>query len=87
LDAKVAVEPLLIAGRVTSHPADWAMAVRIWPSAVRPAGRPWRYLASAIHEHGIPVLSLNPESTAEEIQCQILLLAHYPSTWAPANPR
>ncbi|MGH3401324.1 MAG: hypothetical protein ACRDRJ_02225 [Streptosporangiaceae bacterium] len=73
----VAVEPLLIAGRVTSHPADWAMAVRIWPSAVRPAGRPWRYLASAIHEHGIPVLSLDPESTAEEVQCQILLLAHW----------
>ena len=73
----VAVEPLLIAGRVTSHPADWAMAVRIWPSPGRPAGRPWRYLASAIHEHGIPILSVDPESTAEEIQCQILLLAHW----------
>jgi hypothetical protein len=73
----VAVEPLLIAGRVTSHPADWAMAVRIWPSAVRPADRPWRYLASAIHEYGIPVLSLDPQSTAEEMQCQILLLAHW----------
>lgn len=73
----VAVEPLLIAARVTSHPADWAMAARIWPSAGRPAGRPWRYLASAIHEHGIPVLSLDPESTSEEIQCQLLLLAHW----------
>jgi hypothetical protein len=73
----VAVEPLLIAGRVTSHPADWAIAVRIWPSAGRPAGRPWQYLASAIHEHGIPILSVDPESTAEEIQCQILLLAHW----------
>ena len=72
-----AVEPLLIAGRVTSHPTDWAMAVRIWPSAVRPAGRPWPKLARAIHDHGIPVLSLDPESTAEEIQCQILLLAHW----------
>ena len=73
----VAVEPLLIVGRVMSHPADWAMAVRIWPSAGRPAGRPWRRLAGAIHEHGIPVLCLDPESTAEEIQCQILLLAHW----------
>jgi hypothetical protein len=72
-----AVEPLLIVGRVMSHPADWAMAVRIWPSAGRPAGRPWRHLAGAIHEHGIPVLCLDPESTAEEIQCQILLLAHW----------
>jgi len=53
------------------------MAVRIWPSAGRPADRPWRYLASAIHEHGIPILSVDPESTAEEIQCQILLLAHW----------
>ena len=73
----VAVEPLLIAGRVTGHPTDWAMAVRIWPSAGRQAGRPWRHLAGAIHEHGIPVLCLDPESTAEEIQCQILLLAHW----------
>lgn len=72
-----AVEPLLIVGRVTSHPADWAMAVRIWPSAGRPADRPWRHLASAIHDHGIPVLSLDPESSVEEIQCQILLLAHW----------
>jgi hypothetical protein len=73
----VAVEPLLIVGRVMGHPADWAMAVRIWPSAGRPAGRPWRHLAGAIHEHGIPVLCMDPESTAEEIQCQILLLAHW----------
>jgi hypothetical protein len=72
-----AVEPLLIAARVTSHPSDWAMAVRIWPSTGRPAGRPWWHLASAIHEHGIPVLCLDPESTAEEIQCQLLLLAYW----------
>lgn len=72
-----AVEPLLIAGRVTSHPADWAMAVRIWPSAGRPAGRPWWHLASAIHEHGIPILCLDLESTVEEIQCQLLMLAHW----------
>jgi hypothetical protein len=77
LQAMAAIEPLLIAGRVATHPADWAMAVRIWPSAARPAGRPWRHLAGAIHEHGIPVLSVDPDSTVEEIQCQILLLAHW----------
>jgi hypothetical protein len=82
----VAVEPLLIIGRVTSHPADWAMAVRIWPSVTRPAGRPWRYLASAIHDHGIPVLSLDPESTSEEIQCQLLLLAHWHKYVGPDEP-
>jgi len=81
-----AVEPLLIATRVTSHPADWAMAVRIWPSAGRPAGRPWWQLAGAIHEHGIPVLCLDPESTAEEIQCQILLLAHWHKYVGPGEP-
>lgn len=74
-----AVEPLLIAGRVTSHPADWAMAVRIWPSVERPEAmtRPWRHVASAIRAHGIPVLPLDPHSTSEEIQCQILLLAYW----------
>jgi hypothetical protein len=35
------------------------------------------HLAGAIHEHGIRVLCLDPESTAEKIQCQILLLAHW----------
>jgi hypothetical protein len=53
------------------------MAVRIWPSAGRPAGRPWWHLASAIHEHGIPIRCLDLESTVEEIQCQLLMLAHW----------
>lgn len=77
LQRLVAVEPLLIAARVTGHPADWAMAVRIWPSTGRPAGRPWWHLAGAIHDHGIPILCLDPESTVEELQCQVLLLAHW----------
>jgi len=75
----VAVEPLLIAGRITSHPADWAMAVRIWPSTERPVAVTsiWRHIAGAIRDHGIPVLPLDPQSTSEEIQCQLLLLAYW----------
>ena len=75
----VAVEPLLIAGRITSHPADWAIAVRIWPSAERPIAVTsiWRHIAGAIRDHGIPILPLDPQSTSEEIQCQPLLLAYW----------
>jgi hypothetical protein len=47
---------------------------------------PRRHLAGAIHEHGIPVLCLNPESTAEEIQCQILLLAQWHKYIAAGEP-
>jgi len=73
----VAVEPLMIVARVAQHPADWAMAVRIWPSIERPGRRPWRHLAAAIHGHGIPVLSLDAESTSEELQAQLLMLAYW----------
>ena len=79
LRALVAVEPLLIVGRITSHPADWAMAVRIWPSVERPVAMAsrWRHVAGAIRDHGIPVLPVDPQSTSEEIQCQLLLLAYW----------
>jgi hypothetical protein len=79
LRALAAVEPLLTVGRITSHPADWAMAVRIWPSVERPVAMAsrWRHVAGAIREHGIPVLPLDPQSTSEEIECQLLLLAYW----------
>jgi hypothetical protein len=75
----VAVEPLLIVARITGHRADWAMAVRIWPSVERPAAirKGWRVTATAIHDHGMPILSLDPESTREELGCQLLLLAYW----------
>ena len=77
--ALVAVEPLLIVSRITTHPADWAMGVRIWPSIERPVAMAtrWRHTANAVHQHGIPVLPLDTESTPEEIQCQLLLLAYW----------
>ena len=74
-----AVEPLLIIARITEHPVDWAMAVRIWPSVERPAAtkKGWRVTGPAIHDHGMPILSLDPESTPEELGCQLLLLAFW----------
>jgi hypothetical protein len=79
LRALTAVEPFLIAGRVSSHPADWVMAARIWPSLERPVAMTtqWRSVAPAVRQHGIPVLALDPDSTSEEIQCQLLLLAYW----------
>jgi hypothetical protein len=71
----VAVEPLLIVARVASQPADWAMAVRVWPSVARPGTRPWSRMAAAIHGHGIPIVTMDPESTSEELEAQLLLLA------------
>ncbi len=79
VQALAAVEPLLIVARVTRHPADWAMGVRIWPSLERPVTMKtgWKVTAAAIHEHGIPILALDPESTPAELQCQLLLLAYW----------
>jgi hypothetical protein len=79
LRALVAIEPLLIVSHITSHPADWAMAVRLWPSLESPVAMStrWRFVATAIRQYGIPVLPLDPESTSEEIQCQFLLLAYW----------
>jgi hypothetical protein len=69
----------LIIARITGHPADWAMAVRIWPSVERPDAmkKGWRVTATAVHDYGMPILSLDPESTPDELSCQLLLLAFW----------
>jgi hypothetical protein len=58
-----AVEPILIAARMTRQPADWAFTARIWTERVRRPTRPWRKIAKAIHGHGIPTITLDPVST------------------------
>ena len=69
-----AVEPILIAARMTRQPADWAFTARIWTEGVRrPISRPWRKIAKAIHGHGIPTITLDPASTPNEIACQVVL--------------
>jgi len=73
-----AVEPILIAARMTRQPADWAFAARIWTEGVqRPTGRPWRKIAEAIHGHGIPTITLDPISTPYEIACQVVLKGYW----------
>lgn len=77
LSPLVGVEPVLIVARLTTHPVEWALAARIWQDAKRPANRPWRYMARAIHGHGIPIMTIDKASSPNEIACQLLLLAYW----------
>jgi hypothetical protein len=73
-----AVEPILIAARMTRQPADWAFTARIWTEGVqRPIERPWSKIATAIHGHGIPTITLDPASTPYEIACQVVLKGYW----------
>jgi hypothetical protein len=73
-----AVEPILIAARMTRQPADWAFTARIWTEGVRrPMDRPWSKIATAIHGHGIPTITLDPVSTPFEIACQVVLKGYW----------
>jgi hypothetical protein len=74
----VAVEPILIAARMTQHPSDWAFSARIWAQGVRRTmERPWSKIAPAIHGHGIPTVTLDANSTASEIACQVVLKGYW----------
>lgn len=70
-----ATEPRLILARLSSDPIDWAMVVRIWLVPDGPRRRPWRHLAGAIHEHGLPVLTIDESTTPEEASANLLLVA------------
>ncbi|NGO14581.1 hypothetical protein G5C60_45080 [Streptomyces sp. HC44] len=73
-----AVEAILIAVPMTRHPADWAFTARIWPEQVQlPIDRPWGRLATAIHGHGIPTITVDPVSTSYEIACQVVLKGYW----------
>ena len=72
------VEPILIAARMTRQLADWAFTARIWTEGVqRTIGRPWRKIATAIHGHGIPTVTLDSASTPYEIACQVVLKGYW----------
>lgn len=73
-----ATEPLLIVARMTRQPVDWAFAARIWPGgAQRPTNRRWSILAKAVHGHGLPTITVDAESTPQEIACQVTLKAYW----------
>jgi hypothetical protein len=73
----VGVEPVLIVAKLTSHPVDRAFAFRIWPGIIRKSDRPWHVAAKAVHNHGVPILTLDERSSAMEVGCQLLLLAQW----------
>ena len=73
-----AAEPILIVARMTQQPADWAFTARIWTEGVqRHMNRPWSKIATAIHGHGIPTITLDPISTPYEIACQVVLKGYW----------
>jgi len=73
-----AVEPILTVARMTHHPVDWAFTARIWPDgAQRRTDRTWSTLARAIHGHGIPTITVDTKSTADEIACQVVLKSYW----------
>lgn len=73
-----AVEPILVAAPMTRQPADWAFTARIWTEGVRrPMDRPWSKIATAIHGHGMPTITLDPVSTPFEIACQVVLKGYW----------
>jgi hypothetical protein len=74
----VATEPIVVVARVTSHPADWALAARIWVHHGIPHHpRTWRATSGVIHGNGIPIITLDEGSTPEEVVAQMLLVAYW----------
>lgn len=83
----VAVEPILIVARMTQHPVDWALTARIWPPGVQQTvPRSWRTLARAVHGHGIPTITIDPESSPEETACQLVLKCYWHGYISGAEP-
>ena len=77
--ALVVTEPLIIVARLTEHPVVWAMPIRVWITAGTRPTTAWRILTgpAAIHRYGLPVLSVDGESTVEETTAQLLLAAYW----------
>lgn len=74
----MAVEPVLIMAPMTHQPVQWAFTARLWTEKVQvPTNRPWSRIASAIHGHGIPTITLDSVSSPQEIACQLVLKAYW----------
>jgi len=74
----VATEPILIVAPMNPRQAQWAFSARVWTDAVQLlADRPWRIFAPAIHNHGIPTVTIDPASTPLEIACQLVLKSYW----------
>ena len=73
-----AVEPILIVAPMTQQPMNWAFIARVWAKPVtRQVDRRWTAIAKAIHGSGIPTITVDSESTLDEVACQLLLKAYW----------
>ncbi len=84
----VADEPRVILARITEEPADWAIVLRLWKDVARADPAPWRLsgLSKAIHGHGVPIISLDEQTTAPEIAVQMVLRAYWHGYLAGDDP-
>jgi hypothetical protein len=73
-----AYEPVLVVVRMSEQPARWAFTARIWTQDVeQPFDRPWADLSKAIRGHGVPIVTVDPQSTPLEVACQVVLLGYW----------
>lgn len=73
-----ASEPILIVAPMTQQPMNWAFIARVWAKPVtRQVDRRWTAIAKAIHGSGIPTITVDSESTLDEVACQLLLKAYW----------
>lgn len=83
----MATESVLIMAPMDRHPVNWAFTARIWPENVRlPIDRPWSRISNAIHDHGIPTITIDPSSTPLETACQVVLKGYWHGYIGGAEP-
>lgn len=72
-------EPRLIVARLTDHPVRTAYSFRLWIITDTAESDTWRLrgVSDTIHDHGIPVVSVDDESSPAEVAAQLLLAAHW----------
>jgi hypothetical protein len=77
--ALAASEPVLIVARLTEQPVTWAMRVRLWMRDSSADHAPWRLkrFVDAIHDYGLPIITIDEVTTPEEAGAQLLLAAHW----------
>jgi hypothetical protein len=75
----VATEPMIIVARLNEHPVRWALPIRVWIVEDAPRSNAWRLpgFSSAIRSQGLPILTVDDETSPEEGAAQALLAAYW----------